>query len=634
MPEPEGGRSRPKRGIIGDAPPRLSRGGPGWLPGPYNRVMPVIRVLPDLLVNQIAAGEVVERPAAALKELMENSLDAGATEIGVALQAGGVRQIRVQDNGAGIEKEDLPLALARHATSKIATVEDLDCVATLGFRGEALASIGSIAHLSITSRRADARHAWRIETNGDASGEPQPAALDRGTVVEVLDLFFNTPARRKFLKSEATEYGHGEEVFKRMALSRPDVAFALSHNGRARWRLRPQSLEHRVAAVIGEDFGRSSLVVDETAGPVRLSGHIGLPTAARADRDAQYFFVNGRFVRDKLLSHAVREAYRDVLHGDRHAAFVLFLQVPPESVDVNVHPTKSEVRFRDSRAIHQFVLHVLERALGQARPGGAAPAPSPPPRWLGTPAPVAQQTAIPLHAAEPLAFYDTLFGRQASPSTVSRTATAGDVAALAELPRPAESPVPPLGYALGQLAGVYVLAENSAGLVLVDMHAAHERIVYERLKRALDLTSLPTQQLLIPATLHASPLEIAIVEENTALLARLGFEMAVLSPTSVVVRSVPALLRDADPASLARDVLREIGELGSSHVLTDRRDELLATLACHGAVRANRTLTVPEMNALLRDMEETERSGQCNHGRPTWYQLTLADLDKLFMRGR
>jgi DNA mismatch repair protein MutL len=599
--------------------------------------MTSIRVLPDLLVNHIAAGEVVERPAAALKELMENSLDAGATQVLVTLQGGGVAGIRVQDDGAGIDRDDLPLALARHATSKIATVEDLDRVGTLGFRGEALASIGSVAHVSITSRRAQARHAWHIEAHGDACDEPRPAALDHGTVVEVRDLYFNTPARRKFLKSEATECAHCEEAFKRMALSRPDVSFSLSHNGRAKWRLGPQRLDQRISAVLGDEFGASSLAVDEAAGPVHLSGSIGLPAAARGARDAQYFFVNGRFVRDKLLSHAVREAYRDVLHGDRHPAFVLFLRVPPETVDVNVHPTKIEVRFRDARGIHQFVLHALEKALAHARPGGAAPPPSPPPRWLdAAPGQAVQQRAMSLRAAEPLGLYDALFGRTGPVEASVPAAVDAGVAALLETRHagPVEATVPPLGYALAQLAGVYVLAENSAGLVLVDMHAAHERIVYERLKRALDLAAIPTQHLLIPATLLVSPLEIAIVEENAGLLARLGFEMAVLSPTSVVVRSVPVLLRDADPAGLARDVLREIAEVGSSRVLTDRRDALLGTLACHGAVRANRTLTLPEMNALLRDMEETERSGQCNHGRPTWYQLTLADLDRLFMRGR
>jgi len=590
--------------------------------------MAAIRILPDQLVNQIAAGEVVERPSSALKELLENSLDAGARDIQVALEQGGTRRIRVQDDGAGITRDELPLALARHATSKIETLEDLERVGTLGFRGEALASIASVANLSITSRRADARHAWRIEARGGALAEAVPAALEQGTVVDVLDLYFNTPARRKFLKTEATEYAHAEESFRRAALSRPDVAFALSHNGRPTWRLPAQDLEHRLAEILGKAFRDASVAFDEGTGPLRIHGAAGLPAAAKASRDAQYLFVNGRFVRDKLLAHGVREAYRDVLHGDRHPAFAIFLELPPELVDVNVHPTKTEVKFRDGRAVHQFVLHAVQKALARTQPGGVAAAPAPSPAWLARVTGTApHQDSVPLGVGEPLAFYDRLFGRAGNPAATTRTETV-----LAEAPPTAQAP--PLGYALAQLGGVYVLAQNREGLVVVDMHAAHERIVYERLKLALDAAAIPTQQLLIPATLVATGLEVACVEENGALLAQLGFEMAALSPTSLVVRSVPVLLRDADPAVLARDVLHEIAEVGSSRALTDRRDDMLGTLACHGAVRANRALTIPEMNALLRDMEETERSGQCNHGRPTWYQFSMADLDKLFMRGR
>jgi DNA mismatch repair protein MutL len=588
--------------------------------------MSAIRILPDQLVNQIAAGEVIERPAAALKELLENSLDAGARAIEVVLEAGGTRRIRVQDDGGGIAAEDLPLALARHATSKIATLDDLERVGTLGFRGEALASIASVANLTLTSRRTEARHASRIESRGGELSGVVPAALDRGTVIDVLDLYFNTPARRKFLKTEATEYAHTEEAFRRIALSRPDTGFTLTHNGRPSWRLRAQSLDARIAEILGDGFRQASVSFDEGSTLLRIHGTVGLPAAAKASRDAQYFFVNGRFVRDKLLAHAVREAYRDVLHGDRHPAFAIFLEVPPETVDVNVHPTKAEVKFRDSRAVHQFVRHAVEKALARTQPG-AAPAPTPASTWLartGTRTP--SQSAMPLAAGEPLAFYDRLFGRAADAASRSPVA-------LAEAsPVPVEQP--PLGYAIGQLAGVYVLAQNRDGLVVVDMHAAHERIMYERLKRALDSAAIPTQQLLIPATLVATALEVATVDENPELLAQLGFEMAVLSPTSVVVRSIPALLRDADPASLAHDVLREIAEVGSSRALTDRRDDMLGTLACHSAVRANRTLTVQEMNALLRDMEQTDRADQCNHGRPTWYQFSMADLDRLFLRGR
>jgi DNA mismatch repair protein MutL len=592
-----------------------------------------ICVLPDALVDQIAAGEVVERPAAALKELLENSLDAGAREISVALDAGGIARIRVQDDGAGIAPAELPLALARHATSKIASLGDLERVATLGFRGEALASIASVSRFSMTSRREGERHAWRIAAEGGRVDPAAPAALDRGTVVEVLDLFHNVPARRKFLKTESTEYAHAEEAFRRIALSRSDAAFVLSHDGRPRLRLPVQDETARCAAVLGPDFSAACLALDEAAGPLRLHGAVGLPAAARGSRDAQYLFVNGRFVRDKLLTHAVREAYRDVLHGDRHPAYVLFLDLPPEAVDVNVHPTKSEVRFRESRAVHQFVLHAVERALARSRPGEASPAPSAPADWLARAALSGRPSQEPmtLPAGESTAFYDRLFGRP-EPAAASGAAAA----ALAE--RPA-APLPageefPLGHALAQLAGVYVLAQNRLGLVVVDMHAAHERIVYERLKTALAGNGVPTQALLIPATLVATPLEVATVEVHGAEISAMGFEMTVSSPTSVVVRAVPALLGHADVPALARDLLREIAEVGASRAVDERRDEILGTIACHGAVRANRALTVPEMNALLRDMEATERSGQCNHGRPTWYQFTLAELDRLFLRGR
>ena len=603
--------------------------------------MPDIHVLPDLLVNQIAAGEVVERPAAALKELLENSLDAGATDVQVTLDDGGIRRIRVQDDGCGIDRDQLVLALARHATSKIASFEDLERVGTLGFRGEALASIASVAHVTLASRTADARHGWKIEAHGGTLSDPEPVQGDRGTVVDVLDLYYNTPARRKFLRTTATEYAHAEDWFLRIALARPDVAFRLTHNGKANWRLPAQSAEERIAAILGADFARASVGFEESAGPLTLRGFAGLPAAARGSRDAQYVFVNGRFVRDRLLAHAIREAYRDVMHHDRHPAFVLFFDLPAELVDVNVHPTKTEVRFRESRGVHPFIRSVIERTLAASQPGAIPVTPaapddaSPAPAW--TPSPYAasptRQTAMPLTAGEPLAFYDRLFGRRDEASAADAA-----IAAIA----PPRAPVdaagtetsPPLGFAIAQLAGVYILAQNHAGLVIVDMHAAHERIVYERLKTALDAASVPAQPLLIPATLAASSIEVATVEEHAELLAQLGFEMAALSPTSLVVRSIPVLLRNADPAALARDVLREIADVGVSHVLAGRRDELLATLACHGAVRANRALTVPEMNALLRDMEATERSGQCNHGRPTWTQLSMAELDRLFMRGR
>ncbi|MEW5770498.1 MAG: DNA mismatch repair endonuclease MutL [Pseudomonadota bacterium] len=592
---------------------------------------PAIRLLPDLLISQIAAGEVVERPASALKELLENSLDAGAREVRVDLEEGGIRLIRIADDGAGIAPDELPLALTRHATSKIASLEDLERVASLGFRGEALASIAAVSRLTLTSRAAGAPHAWKLGALDGHVSSPEPAALGGGTVVEVRDLFFNTPVRRKFLKTPATEYGHCDDVFCRLALAHPACAFTLAHNGKVARRFMPGDWQARALAVMGEEFAAAARTLDERAGPLRLFGLAGLPAYSRAGRDAQYLFVNGRFVRDKLLNHALREAYRDVLHHERHPAYVLFLELPPEGVDVNVHPAKTEVRFREARGVHQFVFHALERALGGGEavsapvampPQPAAPGPAwtPPPRpafpavapaWAG------QQTSMPL-AAEPAAYYAVV------------------AEALASAPaRPEEQgEAPPLGYALGQLAGVYVLAQNAKGLVVVDMHAAHERIVYERLKVALEQRRVASQPLLIPVVFAATALEVSTAEEATEALAGLGFEIAPVSPTHLAVRAVPTLLQGADAETLAREVLKDMWEFGISAALTARRNELLATLACHGAVRANRRLSLPEMNALLRDMEATERADQCNHGRPTWFQLTMADLDKMFMRGK
>jgi len=584
--------------------------------------MPDIHVLSDLLINQIAAGEVVERPAAALKELLENSLDAGARDIAVQLEAGGTQLIRITDDGSGIGRDDLPLALARHATSKIATLDDLERVGSLGFRGEALASIAAVSSLTLASRRADERHAWGVSASGHELSAITPAALAAGTSIEVRNLYFNTPARRKFLKSEATEYAHCEDVFKRVALSRSETRFTLQHNGRARWQLKAQPLEERIAALLGEEFRAAVVALDEAGAGLRLYGCAAQPSHSRATRDDQYVFVNGRFVRDKLLAHAIRQAYQDVLHHQRHPAFVLFLEIDPAQVDVNVHPTKSEVRFRDSRAVHQFVFHALNKALalaagGDVQPGaGLAPAPraqpQPSPAW-------ARQDSMALGVAQPAGFYDTLFGSQA----------------VKERPdAAAEQQAPPLGFALAQLSGIYILAQNEHGLVVVDMHAAHERIMYEKLKQALDQREIPMQPLLVPAAFSAAALDVATAEEHPDLLRQIGFDIAPASPTSLVVRAIPAMLAHADAGELARDVLAEVREFGASRVLTERRNELLSTMACHAAVRANRRLSVMEMNALLREMEATERSGQCNHGRPTWHQITIAELDKLFMRGK
>ena len=593
--------------------------------------MPIHR-LDELLINQIAAGEVVERPASALKELLENSLDAGAQAVQVDLEGGGSGLIRVSDDGSGIERDELELALARHATSKIASLQDLERVGSLGFRGEALASIAAISRLVLTSRTAQARHAWHIEATGGVLSPPEPSSRAPGTTIEVRDLYFNTPARRKFLRSEPTELGHCDEAFRRIALACPGVALTLTHNGRALLRLPRQSALERVRAILGEALAEALLAVDDGGEPARIHGFIASPTTSRPSRDAQYAYVNGRFVRDRLLAHAIRQAYQDVLHHDRHPAFVLFLELDPARVDVNVHPTKSEVRFRDPQAAHQLVFHALSKRLAGTRAGAgattastalAAPAPAPSrgatttwAGWSGTP----RQAGIALDAAQPLAIYDRLFGR--------------DAALPPALPADDGTAAPPLGFALAQLAGIYVLAQNEHGLVIVDMHAAHERIMYEKLKAGLDAHAIAIQRLLIPATVAVSALEAATVEESGATLQALGFDLAGLSPTTVAVRGVPAPLSAADPVALARDVLREIAEFGATRVLTEHRDEMLATMACHAAVRANRTLTIAEMNALLREMEATERSGQCNHGRPTWRQVTLKELDALFMRGR
>ena len=586
--------------------------------------MAKIRLLPDLLISQIAAGEVVERPASALKEMVENSLDAGAGEIRVDLEEGGIKLIRIADDGQGIAPDDLGHALARHATSKIASLDDLESVASLGFRGEALASIASVARLSLVSRVAEAPHAWKIAAQDGTVTGVEPAALGRGTVIEVRDLFFNTPARRKFLKTPATEYGHCEEALRRAALARPEVGFELRHNGKAIWRLPRQTAGERAVALLGEDFEAAARTLDESAGGLRLSGLAGLPAYSRSGRDAQYLFVNGRFVRDKLLAHAVREAYRDILHYDRHPAYVLYLELPPEQVDVNVHPAKTEVRFRQSQAVHQFVFHVLERALG--RPVGPATAvvAAPPSPAAVPPTPVWAQQAMPLRAAEPSAYYDMVASALAEPAP----------AASGPIEPASDEAMPRLGYALGQVGGIYVLAENDQGLLVVDMHAAHERILYEGLKAALAENRLAAQPLLIPLVFQATALEMATATEHAGVLERMAFEITAASPTHLAVRAVPAMLAKADAERLAREVLKDIREFGASQALTARRDEMLATLACHGAVRANRRLTLPEMNALLRDMERTFRADQCNHGRPTWFQLTLADLDRMFMRGK
>jgi DNA mismatch repair protein MutL len=570
-----------------------------------------IRELPDTLVSQIAAGEVIERPAAVVRELVDNALDAGARQVTVRLAAGGVRSIVVEDDGAGILQAELPLAIKRHATSKIASLAELESVQTMGFRGEALAAVASVAELSITTRTADAPHAHRLDAG---SGELQPAARAVGTTVEVRELFFSTPARRKFLKTDATELAHALDAVRRHALARPDVAFAVWHEGRlvAQWRAAIAS--ERLADVLGADFIAASRPLEAGAGPLVLHGRIGLPEAARARADLQYLFVNGRFVRDRLLAHAARSAYEDQLHGSRQPAYALFLRIAPEGVDVNVHPTKIEVRFRDGRAVHQAVRRAVEDALATTR---ALSAPAAAASW---------QPSLPLAAQEPAP-------RWTSPQG------SGGLSTWAALRPPApagpEPQAQPLGRAVAQIGGAYVLAENASGLVVVDMHAAHERIVYERLKAAAAPdAAVPSQPLLIPVTFAASAAEIATAQAEAAGLLELGLDVGVLAAGTLVVRSRPAALPDADLVELTRAVLTELGQVGASRAVQRARDELLATMACHAAVRANRRLTLAEMDALLRDMEATERSDTCNHGRPTWRQVTLKELDALFLRGR
>ncbi len=610
--------------------------------GRYNRRMPPIHLLPDLLISQIAAGEVVERPASVLKELLENALDAGSTAIQIQLEEGGVKLIRVADDGCGIAQAELPLALTRHATSKIASLADLERVATLGFRGEALASVAAVARLTLTSRQSSAAHAWRVHAEAGAAVEP--AALAAGTVVEMRDLYYNTPARRKFLKSEPTEFAQCADAVKRIALAHPGVAFTLAHNGRVSLHLAKSDARGRAAAILGDDFLAESRQFDTGAGVLRLYGHCALPAHSRARSDAQFCYVNGRFVRDKLLSHALREAYRDLLHGSRYPAYCVFLDIDPASVDVNVHPAKTEVRFRDARAVHQFVFHAVERALSATlaapldRPAGSfatdADGAARPPAAAHTTDPADGSPAAGFSAYRPNwgAARQGSLGVGAPPSAAylafSRSAQGGSDAPAAHVD------FPPLGFALAQVHGVYILAENAHGLVIVDMHAAHERILYEKLKRALDSRAVAVQTLLIPAVFAADALDVAAAGDYGAALREIGFDLAPLGPTQLAVRGVPALLQAADPAALARALLSELREHGVSELMAARRNELLATMACHGAVRARRILALPEMNALLRQMEETERADQCNHGRPTWTQLSMGDLDRLFLRGR
>ncbi|WP_371316723.1 DNA mismatch repair endonuclease MutL [Pseudomonas gingeri] len=629
-----------------------------------------IELLSPRLANQIAAGEVVERPASVIKELLENSLDSGAKRIDVDVEQAGVKLLRVRDDGSGISADDLPLALARHATSKIRDLEDLERVMSLGFRGEALASISSVARLTLTSRTRDADQAWQVETEGrDMDARVQPAAHPVGTSVEVRDLFFNTPARRKFLKAEKTEFDHLQEVIKRLALARFDVAFHLRHNGKSILSLHEAhddaARARRVAAVCGAGFLEQALPIEVERNGLHLWGWVGLPTFSRSQADLQYFYVNGRAVRDKLVAHAVRQAYRDVLFNGRHPTFVLFFEVDPSVVDVNVHPTKHEVRFRDGRMVHDFLYGTLHRALGDVRPEDHLAAPA---AVSGMVRPTGIEAGEFGPQGEMRLAANLLEQPQAQPSSAfAPTAGSGSGAGyqyqyrpqstqmppaaeaqgvyrefFAPLPDAVASPtlpdsqgdVPPLGYALAQLKGIYILSENAQGLVLVDMHAAHERIMYERLKIAMASEGLSGQPLLVPESLAVSQREADCAEEHVSWFQRLGFELQRLGPETLAIRQIPALLKQAEANRLVQDVLADLMEYGTSDRIQAHLNELLGTMACHGAIRANRRLALAEMNGLLRDMENTERSGQCNHGRPTWTQLGLDDLDKLFLRGR
>jgi DNA mismatch repair protein MutL len=603
--------------------------------------MPRIHLLSPRLANQIAAGEVVERPASVVKELLENALDAGARRVDVEVESGGTRLVRVRDDGAGMDAEDLPLSLSRHATSKIGSLEDLESVVSLGFRGEALASVSSVSRLAITSNTSDSSSAGlRAECEGSTMEvKIKPAPHPRGTTVEVRDLFFNTPARRKFLRTEKTEFNHLEEVLKRQALSRFDVAFQLRHNQRTVHQLAAcdseLARERRVASVCGPAFMEQALYIETDIGGLKLWGWVGLPTFSRSQADLQYFYVNGRVIKDRLVSHAVKQAYRDVLYHGRHPAFVLFLELDPASVDVNVHPTKHEVRFRDGRSVHDFIFRSLHRALADVRPadqlsGQAEPAhaatvePGQETLAWGRPGGGFAQAQggsrpMPGRVGEQLQAYQQLY---ASPS------------ASMQLQETAAEDVPPLGFALAQLHGVYILAENRDGLVLVDMHAAHERITYERMKVSHTGEGIHSQPLLVPQAVAVSAREAECAETHRDLFSQLGLAVERAGEESLVLREVPVALRDADVEQLLRDVISDLLVYGSSDRVAAHIDELLSTMACHGSVRANRRLTIPEMNALLRDMEATERSGQCNHGRPTWTQLGMDELDKLFLRGR
>lgn len=624
-----------------------------------------IRQLPAHLINQIAAGEVVERPASVVKELLENALDAGSTRIGVDIEQGGIKRIRIRDNGCGIPRDELALALSRHATSKIASLDDLEQVRSLGFRGEALPSIASVSRLTLSSRQTEGEQGWKLFGDGqEIFGEPEPTAHASGTSVDVTDLFFNTPARRKFLKTEKTEFGHIEDIVRKMALSRFDVGFELNHNQKNTLQLRPTSdrmgAERRITDICGSAFTEQSLYLDYEAAGMRLWGWVGLPTFSRSQADLQYFYVNGRNVRDKLISHAVKQAYQDVMYHGRHPGFILFLELNPQLVDANAHPTKQEVRFREGRLVHDFLFRTLHQTIADIRPGDETAAPTQLPTSTAAIPPVQEnppqppfcqggseevrpayqpsyqaqyQPRLQMPVREQMTVYQQLYQPVEPPPSLAPSPLEGRHEQWLDAGVGGEG-FPPLGYAIAQLHGIYILAQNAAGLVIVDMHAAHERITYEYLKQSMTEDAIRSQPLLMPHSLNVSKKEADYAEQHADTFRALGFELGRMGMEKLVIRAVPSLLKDGDSEALVRDVLADLMTHGTSNRIQHAMNEILATMACHGSVRANRKLSIPEMNALLRDMERTERSGQCNHGRPTWTQMSLDQIDKLFLRGR
>ncbi len=607
-----------------------------------------IQSLPTQLINQIAAGEVVERPSSIVKELVENCFDAGATLIQIEVEQGGIRLIKIRDNGCGIVKEDLPLALSQHATSKIFSLQDLECVSSMGFRGEALPSISSVARLTLISRTDEADCAWKVSADGSEKYfDPQPDPHPPGTTIEVRDLFYNTPARRKFLKTEKTEFSHIENLIKKMTLSRFDVGFTLSHNQREILNLKPAETlleqEQRIASICSSAFIENSVKIDFEASGMHLSGWVGLPTFSRSQSDMQFFYVNGRLIRDRLVSHAIKQAYSDVMFHGRHPVFVLYLTLDTTLVDVNAHPAKLEVRFREGRTVHDFLFKALHRSLAELRPGqqnneqqlGAVNTEffTPLPATVVSSSLTAQkqsiipslrQTSLPMHVAEEINAYASLY-----PTIENKTENHADYAVSESLPG-----MPPLGYAIAHLHSIFILSETEKGIILVDAHAAHERVSYEKLKQQYHSGTVPSQPLLLPLKIQVSAAEADLAEQQQAVFLSLGFEISRSGLETIVLRSTPALLEKEDMDTLIKDILADIVNHGMSQRVLEKSNEILSTIACHGAVRAKRKLTLAEMNALLRDMEKTERSGQCNHGRPTWIELSVSDLDKFFLRGQ